>query len=95
LRKLGFAGLSAVWAHKVFSPVITHRRTMRPESGIFQPETGTHNKIDPRTDPGSVTRLEADLELDVQFGQGLPRCECIGEESDEFGMTTTCRQFGN
>jgi hypothetical protein len=39
LRKLGHAGLSAVWAHKIFSPVITHRQNLRPESGIFQSET--------------------------------------------------------
>jgi hypothetical protein len=39
LRKLGSAGLLTVWAHKIFSPVLTHRRNMRPESGIFQPET--------------------------------------------------------
>jgi hypothetical protein len=37
LRKLGLAGLLTVWAHKIFSPVLTHRRNMRPESGIFQP----------------------------------------------------------
>jgi len=30
-----------------------------------------------------------------KFGQGLPRRECIGEESDEFRVTATCRQFGN
>jgi hypothetical protein len=39
LRKLGSAGLLTVWAHKIFSPVLTHRRNMRPESGIFQPGT--------------------------------------------------------
>jgi len=39
LRKLGSAGLLTVWAHKIFSPVLTHRRNMRPESGIFQPVT--------------------------------------------------------
>ena len=39
LRKLGLAGLSTVWAHKIFSPVLTHRQNMRPESGIFQPGT--------------------------------------------------------
>jgi hypothetical protein len=39
LRKLGLAGLLTVWAHKIFSPTLTHRRNMRPESGIFQPET--------------------------------------------------------
>jgi hypothetical protein len=37
----------------------------------------------------------AGLKLDAQFGQGLPRRECIGEESDEFRVTATCRQFGN
>jgi hypothetical protein len=44
---------------------------------------------------GSVTCPEAGLELDAQFGQGLPRRECIGEESDEFRVIATCRQFGN
>ena len=39
LRKLGSAGRLTVWAHKIFSPVLTHRRNMRPESGIFQPVT--------------------------------------------------------
>src|SRR6266481_3718722 len=39
LRKLGSAGLLTVWAHKIFSPALTHRRNMRPESGIFQPVT--------------------------------------------------------
>jgi hypothetical protein len=37
LRKLGSAGLLTVWAHKIFGPVLAHRRNMRPESGIFQP----------------------------------------------------------
>ena len=37
LRKLGSAGRLTVWAHKIFSPVLTHRRNMPPELGIFQP----------------------------------------------------------
>jgi hypothetical protein len=37
----------------------------------------------------------AGLELDAQFARGLPRGECIGEESDEFRVIATCRQFGN
>jgi hypothetical protein len=45
----------------------------------------------PSQGSGSVTCPEAGLELDVQFGQGLPRRECIGEESDEFRVTATCR----
>src|ERR1700738_5007284 len=45
LRKLGLAGLSTVWAHKIFSPVLTHRRNMRPESGIFQPGTVPQFKL--------------------------------------------------
>jgi hypothetical protein len=39
LRKLSLAGLSTVWAHKIFSPMVAHRRNMRPELGIYQPET--------------------------------------------------------
>jgi hypothetical protein len=56
---------------------------------------GRRSSLRQRHGSGSVTCPEAGLELDAQFGQGLPRCECIGEESDEFGMTTTCRHFGN
>jgi len=49
----------------------------------------------PSQGSGSVTCPEAGLELDAQFGHGLPRRECIGEESDEFRVIATCRQFGN
>ena len=48
LRKLGSAGLLTVWAHKIFSPVLTHRRNMRPESGIFQPGRWPSALCDPR-----------------------------------------------
>jgi hypothetical protein len=93
------------------SDALSHSPTMRPGWPLFQPAineaagasgfAGCHVPADRRRRaarqrcPGQRDLPEADLELDVQFGQGLPRRECIGEESDEFRVTATCRQFGN
>ena len=93
------------------SDALSHSPTMRPGWPLFQPAINeaagasrfcglscTGRSAPSRGSPalpGQRDLPEADLELDVQFGQGLPRRECIGEESDEFRVTATCRQFGN
>jgi hypothetical protein len=80
LRKLGLAGLSTVWAHKIFSPVLTHRQNMRPESGIFQPGTPKMSgsqiqhmcSICPPHWDGSLGRLGCGHLEAFGFGFGFP-----------------------
>jgi hypothetical protein len=52
LRKLDYAGLSALWADKSLSPLVAHDlRKVRSELGVFQPATSTRQIASQRATP--------------------------------------------